>query len=173
MEGTALHQGVQGGKELPPMWKIPIESGARRDVVGEIPGRKDVNATNTQKAEETNREKVVMQMQEKDFTAVDIALRKLLIENSGAQILSEPEAKNLIKKMQEEIGKFAFHDGVFLDEMQAAGRPLFDTKRSIKISADNGKEAVFKIMLKTDTGEFKLQGDVLDPKGQYAEELLN
>ena len=161
-------------RELPPMWKIPIESGARRDVAGEIPSKKNnVDTANAQRADEKNREKIAAQMQEKDFTAVDIAMRKMLIEASGAQVLSEPEAKNLAKKMKEKAGEFAFYDGVFLDEMRAAGVPLVDTKRSITIQTASGKEAVFNIMLNTDKGEFKLQGDVLDPKGRYAEELLN
>lgn len=99
---------------------------------------------------------------------------RLQIEASGNNAgLSEPEARALIAKMQEAVAGFTFYDGVFLDQMQAKGEPLFDTKRTVKIKTSVGNEAVFKVVLKTDTGEFKLQGDVLDPKGQYAEKLLS
>lgn len=171
MEGVSSQQ-YGKSKELPPMFKIPIESGVKPEVEGEINNEKD-DQNKEAPLDAVTRERTAMKMQEKDFTDVDIALRKLLIEVSGAQVLSEPEAKNLIKKMQEKAAEFAFHDGIFLDEMKAAGKPLVDTKRSIKIVTATGNEAVLKIMLKTDTGEFKLQGDVLDPKGKYAEDLLN
>ena len=172
MEGASSQQNNSKGKEAPPMFRIPIESDAKPEVQGEI-NKKEDGESEEKPLDTSAREQTAMKMQEKDFTDVDIALRKLLIEVSGAQALSEPEAKNLIKQMQEKAGEFAFHDGVFLDEMKAAGRPLVDTKRFIKITTATGKEAVLKIMLKTDTGEFKLQGDVLDPKGKYAEDLLN
>lgn len=170
MEGLSSQQYNSKGKEVPPMFTI--ESGVKPEVEGEINNKKD-EESEKKPLDTANREQVAMKMKEKDFTDVDIALRKLLIEVSGAQALSEPEAKNLIKKMQDKAAEFAFHDGIFLDEMKAAGRPLIDTKRSFKITTAAGKEAVLNIMLKTDTGEFKLQGDVLDPKGKYAEDLLN
>jgi len=127
-------------------------------------GKEDENAAK-EKAAELAREKL--------YTEVDIALRRLQIEASGNNAgLSEPEARALVAKMQEAVAGFTFYDGVFLDQMQAIGEPLFDTKRSVKLKTAVGNEAVFKVMLKTDTGEFKLQGDVLDPKGQYAEKLM-
>ncbi len=125
-------------------------------------------------ADEKAKEKAAELRREESYTKVDIALRKLLIEAGAADaVLSGAEAKALVKKMEDAVAEVPFYDGIFLDQMKDKGEAFIDTKRTAKITTSAGNEAVFKVMLKVDTGEFKLQGDVLDPKGQYAEKLMS
>ncbi|MBI2037470.1 MAG: hypothetical protein HYT15_00860 [Candidatus Magasanikbacteria bacterium] len=170
MEGLSPHSGKQ--REPVPMIKIPIDSGARREVAGEI-GSKAEKPRADLAASGVAKEKVAEKMREQDFTAVDLALRRMVIEATSGPELSDPEVRALVAKMREKVGEFAFHDGVFLAEKQKAGEPFVDTKRKIEITTSTGKKAEFKVMLKTDTGEFKLQGDFSTTSGIYAEQLMD
>lgn len=183
MEGLSRVPDSQRGEPVP-MIRIPIESDAHKDVSGEIKS-KDAKDSGHQVAEVPKiiqvessqadpKEKAAELARQKEYDQLNLGIKQLMVEagaSSGA--LSGPEARALVQKIKEKVESTPFYDGVYLDQMKEKGEAFVDVNIPIKLTTIEGNEAEFKVMLKVQTGEFKLQGDVLDPKGQYAEKLMN
>lgn len=184
MEGLSRAPGSQRGEKIP-MIRIPIESDVYRDISGEIDKSTDVKDGGIQVAEVPEiiqveasqvdpKEQTAELARQKVYDELDLSIKQLLVE-AGAigGSISGPEARALVQSIKEKVESTPFYDGVYLDQMKEKGKTFIDINIPIKLTTVEGKEAEFKVMLKVKNGEFKLQGDVLDPKGQYAEDLMN
>lgn len=169
-----------GVDRIPPPGATRQEIEAIYDSVGKNKGE----AVNDNSLVGKNENKTEIKKQDPDQEKVQTliandlnkAVIQFSIEKNGRQP-SVPEAKGLVRVLEATINKQEnkVTDKVYLEKLAQSGSTTYDTGRKIKIKTVDGDEAVFKLVLKTDTGVFQLRGelkdDILTKGGQFAESL--
>lgn len=94
-------------------------------------------------------------------TNLDIKKAEFLVSRDG-KLPSKLEAKPLIGQLEESLAVSAqAADGVdkdFLDKLSVKGEPYFNTGIEVQIKTADAGEAIFELVVKTATGEYKLHG---------------